>query len=104
MSGEAVGRDRVIHIACMAAVANGASGLHPVVPGTEAAIVAAGFHGGRLGAGLAGDVDHPAGRVTVQGREGAAQHLNGVDAANIDIRGLPLAVWHGRRNTIDIDA
>ena len=88
----------------MAAVANGASGFHPVVPGAEAAIVAAGFHGGRLGAGLAGDVDHPAGRVTVQGREGAAQHLNGVNAADINIRGLPLAVGHGGRNAIHIDA
>ncbi len=104
VGGEAVSRHRVIHIARVAAVANGAGGFHSIVPGAKAAIVAAGFHGGRLGAGLAGDVDHPAGRVTVQGREGAAQHLNGVDAADIDIGRLPLAVGHGRRNAVHIDA
>ena len=50
------------------------------------------------------DADYAAGRVTVQGRVGAAQHFHALNAANIDVRERALAIRHGGRNVVDIQA
>ena len=104
MGGEAVGGDHIVDIARMGTVADRAGCFHAVMPGTEAAVIAAGFESWRLGAGLAGSVDHPAGGVTVQSGKRSAQHFKRIEAANINIRGLPLAVGHGGRDAIDVNA
>ncbi len=103
VGGEAVGGNHVVDVARVAAVAHRAGRFHTVMPGAKAAVVAAGFDSGRLASGLAGGVDHPAGGVTVQGGKRPAQHLERIEAANINIRGLPLAIGHGGRDTVDVN-
>ena len=72
VSNKAICGDGVVDIARLRAVAHGTAGFHAVVPGAETAVVAAGFNCGWLLAFLGAHIDHAAGRVTVQGREGAA--------------------------------
>ena len=104
VSGEAVGGNHIVDIARMAAVADRAGRFHTVMPGTEAAVVAAGFESGRLAAGLGGGVNHPAGGVAVQGGKRPAQYFERIEAANINIRGLSLAIRHGGRNAVDVNS
>ena len=104
VSGKAVGRYGVIDVPGMRSVADGAGRLQAIVPGAEAAVIAAGFDGWRLAAGLGRHIDHPAGGVAVQRRERTAQDIEAIDAADINIRGLALAIGHGGRNAVDVNA
>ncbi len=104
-AGNKAGRgDGVVHVTCLSTVSGCTGGFQAVAPATVAAVVAAGFDSRGLLTGFGSDVNHAAGGVTIQGREGAAQHFDALDAVEIDIGGLSLAVRHGRRDAIDVHA
>ncbi len=104
-AGDETGRgDGIVHVACLSPVSHRTGGLQAVAPATVAAVVTAGFYSRRLLASFGGDVNYAARGVAVQGREGTPQHLYALDAIEIDIGGLALAVRHGCRDPIDIHA
>ena len=72
--------------------------------GVVAAQAAAGRERGRAASLFAEHLDHAARRVAVERRERAAQHLDAIGRAELDVGDLALAVGQGRRDAVDIQA
>src|SRR5690606_12891064 len=79
------------------------SGFKAVAPGSETAVVAARFNGGRLLSGFGRDIYHTARGIPIQGRERAAKDFNILHTTEIDIGCLTLTVRRCRRDTVNIE-
>ncbi len=88
----------------VAEAAVGAARLGGDAAGVEAAQAAAGRERGRAAPLFAEHLDHAARRVAVERRERAAQHLDAIGRAELDVGDLALAVGQGRGDAVDIEA
>jgi hypothetical protein len=78
--------------------------LGVLAPHAVAAHRHAGVEGRLRRAVLREDLDHAAGGVAVQRRARAAQHLDVVDRADVDVGDLALSVREGGRDAVHVDA
>src|SRR5438093_7769061 len=91
--------------ACRAAELPGlAAKLHRFTPGAVASEYQARLGGRDRRAVLGLDADHASGSVAVKAGERAAQHLDALRRAQVEVCRLPLPVGHARRDAVGDEA